>query len=729
MAARLHAGRLKIYPECERKALFLLGKNAQQQGLFKQASDYFREALLYCPKTIEQQEDKHQEEKNNNKTIEFPSTNTGEKENYTYLTQKLGTSLVLIPSRTTVSFELLRACLAGVTDHASSDHTLCQRAIHVWDSFSSAQRKQFIEISCASRTDHLIDDWLEQVVLPLARCYEIVANHASASQKVEHFQTALRFIEHFIVQLEDGSANASSIYHVRLARYRAKLHALTFNYQFTQKSLKLFEHALQVASHRKDEFIPQQAKIHLDMANVYAHHDDTMQHREMLNHAVVHCMQASRLYQLVSDFRNEAVCYLNAANYIEQIHSTDRARALPLLKDALSIGKQLNDADICNQALTRLIYTHNDERHLHAALTYQRELAFRMSMQPQQDAYVVALNEVANRLIQLGDIEGAANQLDQALQVVFPSLNTQLDSGEPRFVQRQNELQALVFCSFSYLYLLLGDMESCAAFTFSALELLEYDQYVEKALCAADHQSHDDDDDDDKNEKPSLNKIPLDAQTTRTLIRLLHNYALYLVSTRGEKAQAKAIILQAIDFARTTQSKSLQAMCLVTLGHIETEYRNFSKAVQHISEAFDLCVSLPHASEHTQRALGFLGRSFMYDAKPEKALLQFKQQMKIATKNNDKWARAAVLQNLAFLQLSSRKFEQALDLFQKHIPQAIELQQFNAAQVSISSCKQIAQWISQAAKQHNMPSPKLLDETFEMNAEKVEKHVQQSHHP
>ena len=122
----------------------------------------------------------------------------------------------------------------------------------------------------------------------------------------------------------------------------------------------------------------------------------------------------------------------------------------------------------------------------------------------------------------------------------------------------------------------------------------------------------------------------------------------YTLLARGEFADTRAYLQQALDFARQDRSIRLEARARLALGSLSTQEGSFDEAVSHLESALKFYQPAGYRRE-TSNALILLGRAYRDKGEYAVAMKAFSEQLDLAKQSGDPARLAASHSSLAVL--------------------------------------------------------------------------------
>ena len=122
----------------------------------------------------------------------------------------------------------------------------------------------------------------------------------------------------------------------------------------------------------------------------------------------------------------------------------------------------------------------------------------------------------------------------------------------------------------------------------------------------------------------------------------------YTLLARGEFADTRAYLQQALDFARQDRSIRLEARARLALGSLSTQEGSFDEAVSHLESALKFYQPAGYRRE-TSNALILLGRAYRDKGEYAVAMKAFSEQLELAKQSGDPARLAASHSSLAVL--------------------------------------------------------------------------------
>jgi tetratricopeptide (TPR) repeat protein/tRNA A-37 threonylcarbamoyl transferase component Bud32 len=108
----------------------------------------------------------------------------------------------------------------------------------------------------------------------------------------------------------------------------------------------------------------------------------------------------------------------------------------------------------------------------------------------------------------------------------------------------------------------------------------------------------------------------------------------YTLLARGEYAETRAYVQQALDFARQDKSPRLEARAHLALGSLSTQEGRLDEAVSHLQAALKFYQPLGYRTE-TSNALILLGRTYRDKGEYAVAMKAFSEQLELAKQTGD----------------------------------------------------------------------------------------------
>ena len=108
----------------------------------------------------------------------------------------------------------------------------------------------------------------------------------------------------------------------------------------------------------------------------------------------------------------------------------------------------------------------------------------------------------------------------------------------------------------------------------------------------------------------------------------------YTLLARGEFADTRAYLHQALDLARQDKSPRLEARARLALGSLSTQERSFDEAVSHLEAALKFYQPAGYRTE-TSNALILLGRAYRDKGEYAVAMKAFSEQLELAKQSGD----------------------------------------------------------------------------------------------
>ena len=122
----------------------------------------------------------------------------------------------------------------------------------------------------------------------------------------------------------------------------------------------------------------------------------------------------------------------------------------------------------------------------------------------------------------------------------------------------------------------------------------------------------------------------------------------YTLLARGEYAETRAYLLQALDLARQEKSPRLEARAHLALGSLGTQDGSFDEAVSHLDAALKFYQPAGYRTE-TSNALILLGRAYRDKGEYAVAMKAFSEQLQLAKQSGDPARLAATHSSIAVL--------------------------------------------------------------------------------
>jgi tetratricopeptide (TPR) repeat protein len=122
----------------------------------------------------------------------------------------------------------------------------------------------------------------------------------------------------------------------------------------------------------------------------------------------------------------------------------------------------------------------------------------------------------------------------------------------------------------------------------------------------------------------------------------------YTLLARGEFADTRAYLQQALDFARQDQSSRLEARARLALGSLGTQEGGFDEAVSHLESALKFYQPAGYRRE-TSNALILLGRAYRDKGEYAVAMKAFSEQLELARQSGDPARLAATHSSMGVL--------------------------------------------------------------------------------
>ena len=122
----------------------------------------------------------------------------------------------------------------------------------------------------------------------------------------------------------------------------------------------------------------------------------------------------------------------------------------------------------------------------------------------------------------------------------------------------------------------------------------------------------------------------------------------YTLLARGEYADTRSYLQQALDFARQDKSSRLEARARLALGSLSTQDGNFDEAVSHLESALKFYQPAGYRTE-TSNALILLGRAYRDKGDYAVAMKAFSEQLQLAKQSGDPARLAATHSSIGVL--------------------------------------------------------------------------------
>ena len=122
----------------------------------------------------------------------------------------------------------------------------------------------------------------------------------------------------------------------------------------------------------------------------------------------------------------------------------------------------------------------------------------------------------------------------------------------------------------------------------------------------------------------------------------------YTLLARGEFADTRSYLQQALDFARQDKSIRLEARARLALGSLSTQEGSFDEAISHLESALKFFQPAGYRTE-TSNALILLGRAFRDKGEYAVAMKAFSEQLELAKQSGDPARLAATHSSLGIL--------------------------------------------------------------------------------
>ncbi len=122
----------------------------------------------------------------------------------------------------------------------------------------------------------------------------------------------------------------------------------------------------------------------------------------------------------------------------------------------------------------------------------------------------------------------------------------------------------------------------------------------------------------------------------------------YTLLARGEFAETRAYLQQALDFARQDKSPRLEARAHLALGSLSTQDGRFDEAISHLQAALTFYQPAGYRTE-TSNALILLGRAHRDKGEYAVAMKFFSEQLEVAKQSGDPARLAASHSSIAVL--------------------------------------------------------------------------------
>ena len=122
----------------------------------------------------------------------------------------------------------------------------------------------------------------------------------------------------------------------------------------------------------------------------------------------------------------------------------------------------------------------------------------------------------------------------------------------------------------------------------------------------------------------------------------------YTLLARGEFADTRSYLQQALDFARQDKSIRLEARARLALGSLSTQEGRFDEAVSHLESALKFFQPAGYRTE-TSNALILLGRAYRDKGEYAVAMKAFSEQLELAKQSGDPARLAATHSSLGVL--------------------------------------------------------------------------------
>ncbi len=122
----------------------------------------------------------------------------------------------------------------------------------------------------------------------------------------------------------------------------------------------------------------------------------------------------------------------------------------------------------------------------------------------------------------------------------------------------------------------------------------------------------------------------------------------YTLLARGEFADTRSYLQQALDFARQDKSIRLEARARLALGSLSTQEGSFDEAVSHLESALKFFQPAGYRTE-TSNALILLGRAYRDKGEYAVAMKAFSEQLELAKQSGDPARLAATHSSIGVL--------------------------------------------------------------------------------
>ena len=122
----------------------------------------------------------------------------------------------------------------------------------------------------------------------------------------------------------------------------------------------------------------------------------------------------------------------------------------------------------------------------------------------------------------------------------------------------------------------------------------------------------------------------------------------YTLLARGEFAETRSYLQQALDFARQDKSIRLEARARLALGSLSTQAGSFDEAVSHLEAALKFYQPAGYRTE-TSNALILLGRAYRDKGEYAVAMKAFSEQLELAKQSGDPARLAATHSSIGVL--------------------------------------------------------------------------------
>ena len=122
----------------------------------------------------------------------------------------------------------------------------------------------------------------------------------------------------------------------------------------------------------------------------------------------------------------------------------------------------------------------------------------------------------------------------------------------------------------------------------------------------------------------------------------------YTLLARGEFADTRSYLQQALDFARQDKSTRMEARARLALGSLSTQDGRFDEAVSHLESALKFYQPAGYRTE-TSNALILLGRAYRDKGEYAVAMKAFSEQLELAKQSGDPARLAATHSSIGVL--------------------------------------------------------------------------------